>query len=55
MKKEPTERELEERVSRAIRGAHAAIEALDSFRARKAQCSKIETEPATPTPGIADS
>ncbi len=55
MKKEPTERELEERVSRAIRGAHAAIEALDSFRARQKDCSKLEAEQAIPEPGAASS
>ena len=53
-KRTPTERELEERVARAIRGAHAAIEALDSFRARK-ECSKLETEQAIPEPGAASS
>ncbi len=54
-KREPTERELEERVSRAIRGAHAAIEALDSFRARKRECSKLEAEQAIPEQGAARS
>lgn len=54
-KREPTERELEERVYRAIRGTYAAIEALELFRTRKIECSKLEPEQAIPEQGAARS